>query len=373
MSKRLIHTSGLDNFQNLLDTRLNDIAVEEDFPIAMYENWAIDTGVMQQPPKGWVNLYRDTKNWEAMYRDDDHIGFARFQMSQGNIYVRVAGTTEEICQRFVQKIKGKIKQIESKEGSINLRFWTNGQRGPTSVTRRIEAPEWTEIQDNYHASVRDKMTHLVKEFTPAHGGQLLLWHGPPGTGKTYALRSLVREWAKWCSAEYVVDPEVFFAHQPSYMMQVLLDSSVNSYPYLDDDEDEEGNVNQKWRLLIFEDTGELLSRDAGIRSGQGLSRLLNIVDGLIGQGLKVLILITTNEELGTLHEAVSRPGRAAVKAHFGALEAPEAVQWAERAGLTLPTVKQYTLAELYALREGFTEAKPERRQVGFAPLTAAQA
>ena len=44
--------------------------------------------------------------------------------------------------------------------------------------------------------------------------------------------------------------------------------------------------------IYDEDTGELLSADARERSGQGLSRFLNVVDGLIGQGLRVLVLVT---------------------------------------------------------------------------------
>ena len=41
---------------------------------------------------------------------------------------------------------------------------------------------------------------------------------------------------------------------------------------------------EAWRLLVLEDTGELLTPDAKTVIGQGLSRFLNVVDGLIGQG-----------------------------------------------------------------------------------------
>jgi hypothetical protein len=51
--------------------------------------------------------------------------------------------------------------------------------------------------------------------------------------------------------------------------------------------------------------------DAKEQAGQGLSRFLNVVDSIIGQGLRVLILVTTNEPLRRLHPAVSRPGRCA--------------------------------------------------------------
>jgi ATP-dependent 26S proteasome regulatory subunit len=77
-------------------------------------------------------------------------------------------------------------------------------------------------------------------------------------------------------------------------------------------------------MLVLEDTGELLSIDAKERAGQGLSRLLNAVDGLLGQGSRVLLLITTNEELGALHPAVTRPGRCASQVEFFPLSPVEA-------------------------------------------------
>jgi hypothetical protein len=61
--------------------------------------------------------------------------------------------------------------------------------------------------------------------------------------------------------------------------------------------------------IILEDSGELLTVGAKERTGQALSRFLHVVDGLIGQGLRILILATSNEALGKLHHAVSRPGR----------------------------------------------------------------
>ncbi len=63
-----------------------------------------------------------------------------------------------------------------------------------------------------------------------------------------------------------------------------------------------------WRCIIPEDTGELLAADARATNGQALSRFLNLADGLIGQGLNVLLLVTTNELLGKRE----RPGPRAV-------------------------------------------------------------
>ena len=102
----------------------------------------------------------------------------------------------------------------------------------------------------------------------------------------------------------------------------------------------------------MEDTGELLSADARERTGQGLSRFLNVVDGLIGQGLRVIVLVTTNEEIKKLHPAVARPGRCAANVMFDALSREEASEWLTAHGVDEESRGARTLASLYAQAEG---------------------
>ncbi len=116
----------------------------------------------------------------------------------------------------------------------------------------------------------------------------------------------------------------------------------------------------RWRVLILEDTGEILRIDAKSEVGQGLSRLLNVVDGLLGQGLRILLLVTSNEELGRLHPAVVRPGRCAAEIEFRAFAADEAKEWMRRRGhdgLAPPT----RLAEMFAAVEGVCSRSPAAR------------
>jgi hypothetical protein len=54
------------------------------------------------------------------------------------------------------------------------------------------------------------------------------------------------------------------------------------------------------------------------------SVLLNMVDGLIGQGLQTMVLITTDEKLEGMHEAVTRPGRTGSVIEFLPFTADEA-------------------------------------------------
>jgi hypothetical protein len=173
---------------------------------------------------------------------------------------------------------------------------TGGGHGPRSDRRSIEALEWKEVERNYPRATRERLEGLMRAFVPGEGGRLLLWHGAPGTGKTSAVRALAWEWREWCEVHCVVDPESLLGGMPEYLMQVL-DGLAEEVE--DDDE--------RWRLLVLEDTGELLSPDAKDRTGQGLSRLLNVADGLLGQGLRVLVLVTTNEPVGSRRRPTEVP------------------------------------------------------------------
>lgn len=259
---------------------------------------------------------------------------------------------------------------------INISFTAYSNGRAQVMPRDIDIQFWEDIKQNYNSSVNTKLERLMGSFTPAKGGQLILWHGAPGTGKTFAVRALCHKWSKWCDAYYVIDPEVFFGHAP-YMVDLVMaagseDSYPNRYPYSDEDLDidiDRGKDKERWKLFILEDAGELISEDARDKAGQGLSRLLNIVDGLIGQGLRVLVLITTNEPLSSLHPAVARPGRCAADIEFGPLTLTESTLWAKKNNLEVElSEKSYRLTDLYAIKEGFEKAVVNKKisnRVGF--------
>lgn len=273
----------------------------------------------------------------------------RMTFYSGSVCATVAARTHEDVLDLVAALREYLPQAQAVDQTVPIQFWALGPNGPLQFSRSISVPTWEEIRDNYAAATQARLEHLMNDFTASKGGQLILWHGEPGTGKTFALRALSWAWRDWCDVHYISDPEVFFGEQAAYMLQILT----------------AGAESDRWRILLLEDSGELLSADAKERTGQGLSRLLNVVDGLIGQGLRILVLITTNDEMRKLHPAVSRPGRCAATVDFEKLSAAEAEAWAEAHGaIVVDTSRPHTVAELYGQAEGYLQA-PESVPVGF--------
>jgi hypothetical protein len=308
-----------------------------------------------------------------MSKIDDHSRIGLFDLdgavglaviSHGGCDGWVSAASEAQADAAMRQLRHLVPVAEAPAADVvPVTFWSYGPHGPQSIRRHLEAPAWEDVQANYPDATRQRLDPLMDPaFRPGRGGQLILWHGAPGTGKTTSLRALAREWRDWAELHYVADPEQFFGTHADYMLQVLLEAG-DDHGFVD-----ESGGPARWRVLVLEDTAELLVPDARTQSmPQALSRFLNAVDGLIGQGLRFLVLVTTNEQFGTLHPAVARPGRCAAEIEYERFRAKAASQWLRDHGAaTDDATENSTLAELYAQLEGFEGARqPEK--LGFVP------
>lgn len=251
----------------------------------------------------------------------------------GHCEVDVFAVDEETLARCRADVVANAPVNEPEPDRILVQFWFLASQ-PSYRTRTIDAPEWTDIAANYTASTRSALDRLMALEPEPTDGRLVIWHGGAGTGKTTAARALARAWRDHHDVMFATDPDRLFG-APGYLMHVLLETGDGD----------------RARLLVIEDADDLLRRREADRSA--FARLLNVADGFVGDGLRLTILLSTNEPTTRLDPAMTRPGRCLASIEFAPLTATEATAWL---GRRLPRHQPTTLAELVRLRDHPDEA-----------------
>jgi hypothetical protein len=256
------------------------------------------------------------------------------------VQAMVTAATSEVADRVMEAVRAAVPPAVAADGRARMTLWTVGSGGAPNRHRRwVDTPAWGSIAANYPGEVGTAIRRLVDlPRPPDHGGRLLLWYGEPGTGKTTAIRALGHEWRSWADIHFILDPEAFFG-SPEYLMHVVADEDLW---------DPRAVGSGRWKVLVVEDADELIRADARIDGGASMGRLLNLTDGILGHGLRVLLVVTTNESMRGLHPAVVRPGRCLADVEFRAFSPTEAATWLGAAAAAPPDGS--TLAELYRIR-----------------------
>ncbi len=297
-------------------------------------------------------------------------------IQHGSGYIRAAGDTPAAADALLERACAALAAEDRPEDPrVPITFWTLGEHGPEPMLRRLHAPRWDDIADNYVPQVRDALAKVMAS-PPDTAQGIALWRGDAGTGKTTALRALAQSWREHVEVHVIVDPEVFLGERASYLVQVLFGHDLDE-PWDEDSGGGDAYVHAtmaqhfamagmppmampgaparprtRAKLIVLEDAGELISADARVSAGQALSRLLNLTDGMLGQGSNVSVLVTTNEPIDRLHPAVARPGRNWSHVEFGTLPTDDANAWLESHGVADRVDRPTTLAQLYGILRG---------------------
>jgi hypothetical protein len=223
---------------------------------------------------------------------------------------------------------------ETKEASFN--YITAYQGGFAHSS--FDLPQNLDIPlDNY---TEDFPWNNIKNFCEADKPGIFLLYGTPGCGKSMLIRKLILE----CDTTF-------------FVLDASILNNITSAAFIDYLTDECRNC-----VLIIEDCEGLL-KDREHNFNPFMSTILNLTDGLLGDGMKLKFICTFNTSITQIDPAVLRKGRLVGKYEFKKLSKDKANKICER--LNLPLInKEATLAEIYNQDEN-DFSKKESKRIGF--------
>lgn len=296
---------------------------------------------------------------DHVLKRDDHL--IRIDLDPGRVGLVVhskKADAREVLDAALRRL-APFQHVEPDHDGIWTTFCFMSKDGVDQRSEFLRCPEWPEIRGNYPPAVVESLDALLGTPAPWSRGRLIVLHGPPGTGKTWAIRSLMMTWRDRFDFSVIIDPE-HLARTPSYYYEVASESMESSrrlgrrraHRDLDDfglDEDEpKGEGLPRRRLFIMEDCADLIIPQSRGQHFDKIGKLLNMTDGLFGQGREDLFLVTFNEDIQEIDPAFLREGRCIANLQFSPFSPPDAAAWLQSKGVADEEPKaDMTLAQLY--------------------------
>jgi len=293
----------------------------------------------------------------------------RILLTAHRIDLFLAGDNLEFLEEKIEAVNQYAQQLRATaDDKVGITFAYLTNQGPRYYYRNIVCPRWASVKKNYPNSTTIEWLLALDE--PLDYGKLVFWHGKPGTGKTYMIRALMSEWKDKADFFYILDPENLFG-KAGYLVETLLqrperpepEVTSASAPY-------EGAVKERLKVFIIEDALDLLLAENRKDMSTAMARLLNLTEGIVGQGFKVLVLITSNEQVKAIDPAFIRAGRCLQVLEYEPFTREQGREWLESHGTFLKTTdiskEEWTLADLYAkLRPQMPKGVSSHKEVGF--------
>jgi len=243
-----------------------------------------------------------------------------------DLHIMDASDNKEFSTLFETELFGMFTNDKEKKGSVFALMMNDGSLDLAKLGEMKDPL----IRENYPTDAVEAFDHIcacLSSQTPC--GRIAMLDGPPGTGKSFMIRSLIHQ----VKGVHIIIPGSMVSDLSSPNFLSILHGAH-----------EEG----KPLVLIIEDA-DLLVVDRKKGNLRILSDVLNLGDGLLGQMLDIRIIASTNAKRIELDEAVTRPGRMCRHTTIGSLTFEQAQTIYRRLTEKEPTFKKrvYTLAEVY--------------------------
>jgi len=209
------------------------------------------------------------------------------------------------------------------DNSPNI-FMVNQEYGQFTFSKfNINLPENFDLSLNYGDDFPEINDKLIEALHDNYSGLYML-HGIPGTGKTTYIRYL---------ASVLKKDVIFFP--TSFVNEITNPAILNL-------------LRKKQEcVLILEDAEKALTKRTLSDEPSLVSTLLNMTDGILGDILKLNVIVTYNCDRQDIDEALLRKGRLKAEYSFQGLEKKHAKKLIDHLNLDIEAKDGMTLADLY--------------------------
>lgn len=199
-----------------------------------------------------------------------------------------------------------------------------------------------DIELNYGKKFMKIHNTIVERLNNINDKGIILFHGEPGTGKTSYIKYLTK----------LVDKKILFI--PPTMAEALSEPSI--IPFL---------LDNKNSILIIEDAERVIADRETQGTSMGVSNILNITDGILGDCLNIQIIATFNSSRDKIDKALLRPGRLIVEHKFNKLDVTSTNKLLKHLNIDKENNNEMTLADIYNINVDIHKSEVSTRKIGF--------
>jgi len=289
----------------------------------------------------------------------------RYDLSSQSLYVnfdlkimvRISGNTNKTKDNLVQLdivydiSQGplskqldldKIKTFERTKKKANIQL-VKSEMGHLDTEEYDLLVPPINLKLNYGESFVKVNDAIVKKLNENNGKGIILLHGDPGTGKTSYIKYLTT---------LIKEKDILFI--PPSMAEMLSEPSI--IPFL---------MDHKNSILIIEDAERVISDREGNGSPAGVSNILNLTDGILGDCLSIQIVATFNMKREKIDQALLRKGRLIAEHKFEKLTVEESNKLLKHIKKDHKVSEGLTLADIYNIDVEVHRPTKEKSKLGF--------
>lgn len=218
----------------------------------------------------------------------------------------------------------EIKDFERKKKKSNIQLVKSEMGHMDTEEYDLFIPQ-IDLELNYGSDFKKVHDVIISKLNETNGKGIILLHGDPGTGKTSYIKHLT---------SLIKEKDILFI--PPSMAEMLSEPSI--IPFL---------MDHKNSILIIEDAERVISDREGNGSTAGVSNILNLTDGILGDCLSIQIVATFNMKREKIDQALLRKGRLIAEHKFEKLSVEESNKLLKHLEKDHEVSESMSLADIY--------------------------